>query len=84
MNVALRIGLAVVLAVALLVLVTAGQPRGLEIMAVLALIAFLVVRELTSTYTTLSFRGRYDVFIWSGLALFLLIVVRRVRDVLGL
>jgi len=84
MRLATRIGFALVIALSILVLATAGQPRGLEVMAVLALIALLVGRELTSAYTTIAFRGRYDVFIWSGLALFVLIVVRRIRDVLGL
>lgn len=77
-------GLAVTLLFGALAVATSGAPRGLEVMAVLALISLLVMRELTSAYTTVEFRGRYDVFIWSGLALFALIVVRRIRDVLGL
>lgn len=75
-----------VLALLLCVLVAFANLAGmsLEVFAVLLLIALLVVRELVSAASTTEFRGRYDVFVWSGLGVFLLIVVNRVREILGL
>lgn len=84
MRLATRAGLVLVLLTGILLVAVAGAEHPLEILAVLLLLGLLVVRELLSGYSTTDFRGRFDVFIWSGLALFVLIVIRRVRDVLGL
>lgn len=78
------LGLVVVCVVAALMVATAGRASGFEVMAVLLLIALLTVRELTAPLTTRAFRARYDVFVWSGLGVFVLIVVNRVRAILGL
>lgn len=84
MRLAVRIGLALALTLAALVMMLGTQETGLEILAVLLLIVLLVARELTSSFTTEAFRGRYDVFVWTGLGLFVLIIVRRIAAILGL
>lgn len=84
MRLAARVGLALVAVVVLLTSAVALAQGPVEVLAVLLLIGLLVVRELTSALSSRTFRGRYDVFVWSGLALFALILVNRIRAILGL
>lgn len=84
MRLVVRVGLALAIVVVALMLLVGGSGGPVDVLAVLLLIGLLVARELTSAYTTREFRGRYDVFVWSGLALFLVIIVNRIRAILGL
>jgi len=51
---------------------------GLEVLATLELIGLLVVRELTDGFLTDEIRQRMDFFIYAGLLLFVVVVLRRV------
>lgn len=84
MRLAARVGLVLTVLVAAVVILVAANSGPIEVLAVLLLIGLLVTRELTSAYSSLGFRGRYDVFVWSGLALFVLIIVNKIRAILGL
>jgi len=51
---------------------------GIEVFATLELIGLLVIRELTDGFLTRDVRQRMDVFIYAGLLLFVVVVLRRV------
>ena len=51
---------------------------GIEVLATLELIGLLVTRELTDGLLTNQIRQRMDVFIYAGLLLFVVVVLRRV------
>ena len=51
---------------------------GIEVFVTLELIGLLVVRELTDGFLTSELRQRMDLFIYAGLMLFVVIVLRRV------
>lgn len=51
---------------------------GIEVLATLELIGLLVIRELTDGFLTREIRQRMDVFIYAGLMLFVVVVLRRV------
>jgi hypothetical protein len=51
---------------------------GIEVFATLELIGLLVIRELTDGFLTRNLRQRMDLFIYAGLLLFVVVVLRRV------
>ena len=51
---------------------------GIEVLATLELIGLLVIRELTDGFLTKETRQRMDFFIYAGLLLFVVVVLRRV------
>lgn len=51
---------------------------GVEVFVTLELIGLLVVRELTDGFLTTDLRHRMDLFIYGGLVLFVIVVLRRV------
>jgi hypothetical protein len=56
---------------------------GIEVLATLILIGLLVIRELTDGFLTQELRLRMDFFIYAGLLLFVVVVLRRVLLVLS-
>jgi hypothetical protein len=56
---------------------------GIEVLVTLLLIGLLVVRELTDGFLTKELRMRMDFFIYGGLVLFVVVVLRRVILVLS-
>jgi len=56
---------------------------GIEVLATLELIGLLVIRELTDGFLTKEIRQRMDFFIYAGLVLFVVVVLRRVWLVLS-
>ena len=56
---------------------------GIEVLATLELIGLLVIRELTDGFLTRETRQRMDFFIYAGLVLFVVVVLRRVWLVLS-
>jgi len=56
---------------------------GIEVLATLELIGLLVIRELTDGFLTKETRQRMDFFIYAGLILFVVVVLRRVWLVLS-
>jgi hypothetical protein len=56
---------------------------GIEVLATLELIGLLVIRELTDGFLTTEMRQRMDFFIYAGLVLFVVVVLRRVWLVLS-
>jgi hypothetical protein len=56
---------------------------GIEVLATLELIGLLVIRELTDGLLTNETRQRMDFFIYAGLVLFVVVVLRRVWLVLS-
>lgn len=56
---------------------------GIEVLATLELIGLLVIRELTDGFLTNETRQRIDFFIYAGLVLFVVVVLRRVWLVLS-
>jgi hypothetical protein len=56
---------------------------GIEVLATLELIGLLVIRELTDGFLTNETRLRMDFFIYAGLILFVVVVLRRVWLVLS-
>ena len=56
---------------------------GVEVLVTLILIGLLVVRELTDSFLTKEIRMRMDFFIYAGLLLFVVVVLRRVLLVLS-
>lgn len=55
---------------------------GIEVLVTLELIGLLVVRELTDGFLTSQLRQRMDLFIYAGLVLFVVVVLRRVWIIL--
>ncbi len=55
---------------------------GVEVLATLILIGLLVTRELTDGFLTADLRARLDFFVYAGLVLFVVVVVRRVWTIL--
>lgn len=51
---------------------------GIEVLVTLMLIGLLVVRELTDGFLNTELRQRMDLFIYAGLVLFAVVVLRRV------
>ncbi len=51
---------------------------GIEVFVTLELIGLLVIRELTDGFLTPDLRQRMDLFIYGGLVLFVVVVLRRV------
>ena len=56
---------------------------GIEVLATLILIGLLVIRELTDGFLTQELRLRMDFFIYAGLLLSVVVVLRRVLLVLS-
>ncbi|OGS55301.1 MAG: hypothetical protein A3K60_03555 [Euryarchaeota archaeon RBG_19FT_COMBO_56_21] len=56
---------------------------GIEVLVTLELIGLLVVRELTDGFLTGELRRRMDLFIYAGLVLFVVVVLRRVWLILA-
>lgn len=56
---------------------------GVEVLVTLLLIGLLIVRELTDGFLTAELRRRMDLFIYAGLVLFVVVVLRRVWLVLS-
>lgn len=56
---------------------------GVEVLVTLELIGLLVVRELTDGFLTGELRRRMDLFIYAGLVLFVVVVLRRVWLILA-
>ena len=56
---------------------------GIEVLVTLELIGLLVVRELTDGFLTGELRRRMDLFIYAGLVLFVIVVLRRVWLILA-
>ena len=56
---------------------------GVEVLVTLLLIGLLIVRELTDGFLTGELRRRMDLFIYAGLVLFVVVVLRRVWLVLS-
>lgn len=75
------IGFAVVSWTAVLL---AAVPSGnAELFAVLVFLGLFVVRALAGPYASMTTNARLDLFVYGGLVLFALFVVRRVYDVLA-
>ncbi len=55
---------------------------GVEVLATLILIGLLVTRELTDGFLSADLRARLDFFVYAGLVLFVVVVVRRVWTIL--
>jgi len=55
---------------------------SLEVFFVLVLLGILVMRELTDSNTSTSFKDRVNFFIYTSLFIFALIVMRKVYDIL--
>jgi hypothetical protein len=55
---------------------------GVEVLVTLVLIGLLVARELTDGFLTKDLRDKMDMFIYAGLILFVIVVVRRVWIIL--
>ncbi len=51
---------------------------GIEVLVTLLLIGLLVVRELTDGFLSTELRQRMDLFIYAGLVLFAVVVLRRI------
>ena len=66
-----------------LVSVLISLSAGLEVLATLELIGLLVIRELSDGILTKELRQRMDFFIYAGLMLFVVVVLRRVWIVLS-
>lgn len=56
---------------------------GIEVLLTLEVIGLLVARELTDNLLTRELRDRMDFFIYAGLFLFMVVVVRRIWLVLS-
>ena len=56
---------------------------GIEVLLTLEVIGLLVARELTDSLLTRELRDRMDFFIYAGLVLFMIVVVRRIWLVLS-
>lgn len=56
---------------------------GVEVLVTLELIGLLVIRELTDGFLSSELRRRMDLFIYAGLVLFVVVVLRRVLLVLS-
>lgn len=56
---------------------------GVEVLVTLVLIGLLIIRELTDGFLTSELRKRMDMFIYAGLVLFVVVVLRRVWLVLS-
>jgi hypothetical protein len=56
---------------------------GIEVLLTLEVIGLLVARELTDSLLTRELRDRMDFFIYAGLILFMIVVVRRIWLVLS-
>ncbi|MBN1677642.1 MAG: hypothetical protein JW880_03810 [Candidatus Thermoplasmatota archaeon] len=56
---------------------------GIEVLVTLLLIGILIVRELTDGFLSGEIRRRMDLFIYAGLVLFVVVVLRRVWLVLS-
>lgn len=56
---------------------------GVEVLVTLELIGLLIVRELTDGFLSGEIRRRMDLFIYAGLVLFVVVVLRRVWLVLS-
>jgi len=55
---------------------------GIEVLATLVLIGLLVTRELTDGVLPAELRWKLDFFVYAGLVLFIVVVVRRVWTIL--
>lgn len=55
---------------------------GIEVLATLVLIGLLVTRELTDGILPAELRWKLDFFVYAGLVLFVVVVVRRVWTIL--
>jgi hypothetical protein len=56
---------------------------GIEVLATLILIGLLVTRELTDGFLSKELRYKLDFFVYAGLVLFVIVVVRRVWTILS-
>ena len=56
---------------------------GIAVLVTLELMGLLVVRELTDGFLTGELRRRMDLFIYAGLVLFVVVVLRRVWLILA-
>jgi hypothetical protein len=56
---------------------------GIEVLATLILIGLLVTRELTDGFLSRELRYKLDFFVYAGLLLFVVVVVRRVWTILS-
>jgi len=56
---------------------------GVEVLATLILIGLLVTRELTDGFLSRELRYKLDFFVYAGLLLFVVVVVRRVWTILS-
>lgn len=56
---------------------------GVEVLATLILIGLLVTRELTDGFLSKELRYKLDFFVYAGLMLFVVVVVRRVWTILS-
>ncbi len=56
---------------------------GVEVLLTLILIGVLIIRELTDSFTPIRIRERVDLFVYTFLVVFAIIVVRRVWEILS-
>lgn len=61
-----------------LVSILISLSAGVEVLVTLELIGLLVIRELTDGFLNADLRQRMDLFIYGGLVLFVVVVLRRV------
>lgn len=66
-----------------IVAVLIALSAGIEVLVTLLLIGLLIVRELTDGFLSNEMRKRMDLFIYAGLVLFAVVVLRRVWLVLS-
>lgn len=55
-----------------------SMSAGLEVFVTLEIIGLLIVREFTDSYLSKEMKDRFDFFIYAGLFVFVVIVIRRV------
>ena len=67
----------------LLVLLITGD-ASLEIFFVLIFIGVLIVRELTDVFTTTDFKERMNIFIYIFIIVFIVIVGKKIINILGI
>jgi hypothetical protein len=56
---------------------------GIEVFLTLILIGLLIVRELTDSFTPVRIKERIDIFVYAFIALFVVIVSRRIWEILA-
>lgn len=84
MRLAVKVGLALVLAASLLAVVVVAAGGGVDVFVTLLLLVLLVLRETPAGQAPEAMRARIGVFVFLGALAFAFVIVQRVRRVLNL